>query len=871
MAAQRAVFLGLLSVSAAAPPTREVINFDFGWKVGKVCRCLPLPLFRSLPPSVSLSPSLPVSQVVAAAPPPSPGPAPPPAPWNPKPGPEKCEVSMTKQLSNSKCTEGKSFGCYDGLLGMWTNDGCRGEFECDGKKITCDSNFPPSPSDATNPGLFNCSCDTPDTALSTAAPPPPPPPVDPNDPTAQPAFDDSSWEVVDTPHDFGITLKHDPANNPTQGFLPRASGWYRKHFSVPADWKGHSIYVYIEGSFHITNSWFNGAHLGQHNAGYTSFWLKLDEEKIKFGAENVLALYVDATTGTGWWYEGGGLVRHQYLIKTAPLHAKLDSVWSYSNVTAASVNVADSPSLGSAGDAVLHCEATLENDASGSSKGSISVTVLDMDGKSVATAKSTAVSVPTAGQTIVSTRLPIAGAELWSVARPYLYTLIVDVLDESGAAVDSVNITAGIRTVKFDADEGLLLNDENLKVRGFCDHSNWGAVGNAVPDRINMFRAQMLRSVGGNAWRMAHNPPIPARIDFADRLGVLIMDENRDFGGHKGQGGWTSETVDQEVIDMGDMVQRDRGHASVFIWSFCNEVGCDNETAAAAFRNISYFYDGTRGVTQNHLGTISEQSLDVQGFSHKSGSTFDKFHSEHPTEPMMATECCSCLSQRGEDSDACPVPRTCVGSACHVDCAHDGKAEQSNGTFYNNEISQCTAQQVNESDSRKFVAGTFVWSGFDYLGEARGWPQTVKPRGVITDIAGFKKETYFWLRSWWLSNIDEKDAGRPPLPVDTTVFIVDTWRLGLKADGTPMNSTRNIHVYSDAPFVSIQVNGKEVVPKTAMPGYMNGNFPVPALLKQSLYHCIVTPSCALIQSRDPGACHSSVQSFVTESFVRRRR
>ena len=281
---------------------------------------------------------------------------------------------------------------------------------------------------------------------------------------------------------------------------------------------------------------------------------------------------------------------------------------------------------------------------------------------------------------------------------------------------------------------------------------------------------------------------------------------------------------------MGDMVQRDRAHPSVFIWSFCNEVGCDNETAAAAFRNISYFYDGTRGVTQNHLGAgrlpISEKSLDVQGFSHKSGSTFDTFHSKFKTEPMMATECCSCLSQRGEDYDACPVPRTCVGSSCHVDCAHDGKAEESNGTFYNNEISTCTAQQVNESDSREFVAGTFVWSGFDYLGEARGWPQTVKPRGVITDIAGFKKETYYWFRSWWLSNIDAKDAGRPPLPVDTTVFIVDTWRMGLMADGSPMNSTRNIHVYSDAPLVSIQLNGKEVVPKSPMPGYMNGVFQV---------------------------------------------
>jgi hypothetical protein len=115
----------------------------------------------------------------------------------------------------------------------------------------------------------------------------------------------------------------------------------------------------------------------------------------------------------------------------------------------------------------------------------------------------------------------------------------VQVVSSAGLVVDTVNFTTGIRTVEFDADRGLLLNSESVKVRGFCDHSNWGGVGNAVPDRVNFFRAQMLRSVGGNAWRMAHNPPIPARINFADRLGVLIMDENRDYGGHHGQGGYT--------------------------------------------------------------------------------------------------------------------------------------------------------------------------------------------------------------------------------------------------------------------------------------------------------------------------------------------
>ena len=159
------------------------------------------------------------------------------------------------------------------------------------------------------------------------------------------------------------------------------------------------------------------------------------------------------------WYEGGGLVRHQYLIKTAPLHAKLDGVWAYSNVTAVNPTATEVPSLGSTGDAVLHCETTLENEAASAATGSISVTVFDASGKIVATAKSSASSVPpNGGRTIVNARMPITGAELWSVARPYLYTLQVKVLSATGTVVDTVNVTSGIRTVEFDADKGLLVS-----------------------------------------------------------------------------------------------------------------------------------------------------------------------------------------------------------------------------------------------------------------------------------------------------------------------------------------------------------------------------------------------------------------------------
>ena len=330
---------------------------------------------------------------------------------------------------------------------------------------------------------------------------------------------------------------------------------------------------------------------------------------------------------------------------------------------------------------------------------------------------------------------------------------------------------------------------------------------------------QALRSVGGNSWRMAHNPPSPTRLDFMDRLGMLAVDENRDYGGHVGQGGNTSETVTQELDDMADLVRRDRSHASVMIWSFCNEVGCDNESSAEAFREVSKQWDPTRAVTQNHNGNydVSGKYLDVQGFSHKKLADFSGFHIDHPDVPIMATECCSCMSQRGVDEDTCPQPADggCV----------DPPAALPSGVFYNNNIGQCTAEQVADSDLTDYVTGTFVWSGFDYIGEARGWPQNTKCRGTIADVAGFTKETAYWLRSWWLSNISASDAGRPTNPpallpaatgvpsvdasitadTETTLFILEAWLPPANATLTP---NRTIHVYSNAPFVKLLLNGE---------------------------------------------------------------
>jgi beta-galactosidase/beta-glucuronidase len=259
------------------------------------------------------------------------------------------------------------------------------------------------------------------------------------------------------------------------------------------------------------------------------------------------------------------------------------------------------------------------------------------------------VTVPANGTFLFNISTSVANCELWSVARPYLYTVRFAVM-VAGVVTDTLNVTTGARSVHFDSNNGLFLNERHVKVRGFCDHSTFGGVGAAVPDRVNLFRVQALRGVGANAWRMAHNPPVPSRLNYMDALGMLCLDENREYGGAAQQGGTSRESPDQQVGDMADLVQRDRNHPSIMAWSFCNEgkvakrvgrsaaggpvrslhlrssgvplraVGCNNESAAKPFREITYEFDGTRPVTQNHDGTnLSTQYLDVQGFSHRSG------------------------------------------------------------------------------------------------------------------------------------------------------------------------------------------------------------------------------------------------------------
>uniref|UniRef100_A0A6B2KZM7 Ricin B lectin domain-containing protein n=1 Tax=Arcella intermedia TaxID=1963864 RepID=A0A6B2KZM7_9EUKA len=312
-----------------------------------------------------------------------------------------------------------------------------------------------------------------------------------------------------------------------------------------------------------------------------------------------------------------------------------------------------------------------------------------------------------------------------------MYTLISSVVSSVGNVIDHVSTDFGIRVVVFDKDKGLILNGKSVKVKGLCNHQDFAGVGTAVPDRINLFRVQKLKEMGANAWRMSHNPPNSELLDYTDQNGILVWDENRNFG-----------DSEQYYSDVAILPLRDRNHPSIVIWSLCNEGGCmegANDTAAlniaTKMKNIILAIDDTRPISGAWNSDYNDliwgwgpKVMDVQGINYNYGE-IDQYHQLYPNKPMISSETASCTGARG------------------IYITDDQAAHKSilsaNG---------CVVQWWTTDATRDFVAGGFSWTGFDYKGEPTpyGWPEINSNFGTI-DIAGFPKDTFWYYQSWWTS------------------------------------------------------------------------------------------------------------------------
>ena len=614
-------------------------------------------------------------------------------------------------------------------------------------------------------------------------------------------FDDSSWELVDLPHDGIIGGVYDQSAARSHAYLPLNTTWYRKHFNIPIEWKGKAIWVYFEGVFRASTTYLNGQELLYHDSGYTSFSVRLDNaSNIMYGDgkenENVLAvLALPNSRFSGWWYEGGGIYRHNHLVSANPVHIVVDSVYGASDVVGTiSDHDANDRTKGQFADVEFYPMVEVVNDGASQASVMVKFDIIDDSGTNKGTVTSNKITIDPGKAVVVNTTIPkISSIELWSIARPYLYKLQISLMSTSNPSpIDNITYSIGARQARWDPNTGFYLNGKHFTWRGFNNHNDFTGVGVAVPDRVNLFRGQMMRAVGANSWRMSHNPPFPVMLDILDNIGVIVWDENRQFGPNPI---W--------VQDQRSMVRRDRNHPSIMAWSFCNEAGCgsgDKNGAATNFTVVSKQEDPFRPVTANMFNDIDSdlsKAIDVQGFSHQGGNVFDNFHQKVPNKAVIGSECCSCTTMRGED------------------------IADNNNKIMTNFNANCNQGQTGNQLNRKFVAGCMVWTLFDYYGEPSfgGWPHVSSSFGSI-DLAGFAKASAYWYQSWWYYSAKRNDSDggydvpvNPPSLVNPyvassdptaeyTIHIVQKWE--------PIQNmpNRTIQAYTNAPMAELTVNGK---------------------------------------------------------------
>jgi beta-galactosidase len=535
----------------------------------------------------------------------------------------------------------------------------------------------------------------------------------------QPGFDDSQWRVLDLPHDWAVELPFDKTAVADHGFKALGKkwgtniGWYRRTFALPAEDKDKAVWIEFDGVYRNSLVWLNGHCLGRNVSGYSSFSYDLNKY-ANFGGKNTLVVRADATRPEGWFYEGAGIYRHVWLMKTAPLHVAKWGTYVTSEVHGT--------------DADTNIQTDLRNDSDQSVTCNLISTIHDTDGKVVGEAQQDSVVVGPHQTQTVAQKITIDSVHLWDLESPFLYRLETNVKG-TALATDTYETNFGVRTLKFDPEKGFFLNGKRVQIQGTCNHQDYAGVGWAVPDALLDFRLKTLQAVGSNAYRMSHNPPCPELLDRCDKVGMLVIDEQRKMG--------TSPEILSQVERM---VVRDRNHPSIFIWSIGNEeMAIEGKPSgipvATTMQDLVHKLDPTRPVTAAmNLGWEEGFSkvVDVQGFNYLKQGDMDKFHKDFPLKPAIGTEEASTETTRGiyaVDKKNCYYP------AYDVTVPKWGSTAEAWMQYY---------------AARPWVEGAFVWSGFDYRGEPKpyGFPSISCPMGLM-DICGFPKDTYYFYKANW--------------------------------------------------------------------------------------------------------------------------
>lgn len=588
------------------------------------------------------------------------------------------------------------------------------------------------------------------------------------DGAATAGFDDRGWRLLDLPHDWAVELPFSGEASHSHGYhtigpkWPELSvGWYRRHLAIPAGDKGRRIALRFDGVFRNWQVWINGFYLGHQFSGYRSVEYDLSEY-LNYGGDNVIAVRVDARMEEGWFYEGAGIYRHVWLTKTEAVH----HVWDGVAVTTAARGA----------DALVQARCEVLNQLPRAQEVRVEFVVLDPDGREVARGSTPARELAGGGDMAeFGLELAVTGARLWDIDNPQLHTLVSRVLaagsgdQVSGTLLDELATPFGIRTVEFCPDRGFLLNGKRVKLVGSNNHQDHAGVGAAIPDALQDWRIRRLKDMGGNAYRCSHNPPTPELLEACDRLGMVVIDENRLMG--------TTEFMKEETRAM---IRRDRNHPSVVIWSLGNEEWAieGNEKGAriaAAMEAFARKLDPSRRFTvaiSGGWGWGISTVIDVMGYNYISHGSTDNQHRDFPWQPGIGTEETTYQMTRGIYQD---------------NKARGWMAPLENGTSGYNAV-----VGWKHYAARDYLAGIFYWTGFDYRGEPVPfeWPAVSSQFGIM-DTCGFAKDWFWYLKSWW---------GREPV-----LHVFPHWNWP-----GDEGQTKKVTVHSNCARVELFLNGKSL-------------------------------------------------------------